>query len=136
MALPSTADIPMTQRLPRTFSWLDGIVIACCLAGALAFWPLLSSHRAAVVTVFRDHDEIAQYPLSMPRFVTLRGNLGPLTLSIAHNSVRVTQSTCPRQLCVHAGAISRNGQQIVCAPNHILIELSMPAGKSIDAVTQ
>jgi hypothetical protein len=34
------------------------------------------------------------------------------------------------------GAIVRHGQQIVCAPNHILVELETPSGISVDAVTQ
>jgi hypothetical protein len=50
--------------------------------------------------------------------------------------VRVLRADCPRQICVRAGAIRRSGQQIVCAPNHILIELETSSGKGLDAITQ
>ena len=37
--------------------------------------------------------------------------------------VRVTQSDCPTQDCVHTGQISRAGQSIVCLPARIVITL-------------
>lgn len=37
--------------------------------------------------------------------------------------VRVTQSNCPTQDCVHTGQISRAGQSIVCLPARIVITL-------------
>lgn len=37
--------------------------------------------------------------------------------------VRVIQSDCPTQDCVHTGQISKAGQSIVCLPAHIVITL-------------
>jgi hypothetical protein len=126
----------MTRRPLRPLRGLDAVVIALCAAGALAFWPLFQSHRPATVAVFRDNEKIAEYPLSDSRTVTLRGRLGDITISIRDNGACVLRSTCPKQLCVHAGTIRQTGQQIVCAPNHILVELESSSGKTVDAVAK
>jgi hypothetical protein len=120
----------------RTISILDIIIILCLLAGAVAFWPLLSSHGPATVVVFRDNLCVARYPLSSNRVFSVRGKIGVMKLSISGNSVRVSEATCPRGICVQSGAIHRRGQQIVCAPNHVLIELETSEGSVIDGVTQ
>jgi hypothetical protein len=120
----------------RTISILDIIIILCLLAGAVAFWPLLSSHGPVTVVVFRDNLCVARYPLSSNRVFSVRGKIGVMKLSISGNSVRVSEATCPRGICVQSGAIHRRGQQIVCAPNHVLIELETSEGSVIDGVTQ
>ncbi|HUI90926.1 MAG TPA: NusG domain II-containing protein [Chitinivibrionales bacterium] len=120
----------------KSFTFLDFVIIASCLAGALLFLPLMQSHAPATVVVYRENKKIAQYALSSPKEITLKGKIGDLSLSIRDNSVRVAWADCPKQICVHAGAIRRVGQQIVCAPNHILIELEASSGKGIDAITQ
>lgn len=38
-------------------------------------------------------------------------------------SVRVSDSDCPEQDCVHTGAISRAGQSIVCLPAQVVVYL-------------
>jgi hypothetical protein len=37
--------------------------------------------------------------------------------------IRVVESDCPTQDCVHTGEISRSGQSIVCLPARIIIQL-------------
>ncbi len=126
----------MNIRTLRTFSWIDVILISSCAIGALGFWPFALSHRPATVAVFRDNAKIAEYSLSEPRVATLRGKAGSITISIRDLGVRVLDADCPKHLCVQAGTIRRCGQQIVCAPNHIVIELESSSEKPIDAVTQ
>ena len=48
-------------------------------------------------------------------------------------SVRVSESDCPGQDCVHTGAISRAGQSIVCLPAQVVISL-VGAASDVDAV--
>ena len=48
-------------------------------------------------------------------------------------SVRVSDSDCPGQDCVHTGAISRAGQSIVCLPAQVVISL-VGASSDVDAV--
>jgi hypothetical protein len=120
----------------KTFAFIDLIIIALCLAGSLAFWPLFSSGQPANAVVFRDNNRIAVYPLNSDRDFSVQGLLGPVVISINSGTVRVKESNCPRHICIQAGRIQNQGQQIVCAPNHILIELETSSGKAPDAVTQ
>ena len=125
-----------TQR-PRTVAPLDIALIVCLLAGSVAFWPFLQSHGPSTVVVFRDDRCVEQvYPLATDKTFSIRGKEGPMTLSIRDNSVRVTESSCPLGICVQTGAIRSRGQQIVCAPNHVLVELETSAKSGIDGVTQ
>jgi hypothetical protein len=120
----------------KSFTVLDCIIILLCLGGAFLFLPLMESHAPAVVAIYRDSQKIARYPLSSPKEITVQGKEGSVTISIHDGSVRVVRADCPRQICVHAGAIRRSGQQIVCAPNHILLELETSSGKDLDAITR
>ena len=132
----SKARLTVTLHSLRPFLPLDALIIAACLAGAFAFWPFFQSLQPATVVVYRDNAKIAEYPLSVRKTVTIAGRNGNLTLSIHDNGVCVVSADCPKQICVHTGTIRQNGQQIVCAPNHILIELQSSSGKAVDAVTQ
>jgi hypothetical protein len=125
----------MPQSL-KSFTILDLLIILCCLGGSFLFWPLMESHAPACVAIYRDNQRIARYPLSSPKEITLQGKEGRVTISIHDGSVCVVSADCPKQICMRAGAIKRSGQQIVCAPNHILIELETSSGKGLDAITQ
>jgi hypothetical protein len=126
----------MAHRISRTIAPLDIAIVACLLFGAFAFWPFVQSHGPATVVVFRDNICVARYPLASDKTFSIRGTDGHMTLLIRDNSVRVVESTCPRGICILTGAIRRRGQQIVCAPNHILVELETPSGSAVDAVSQ
>ncbi len=119
-----------------SFRPLDVLIIAGCIAGAFAFWPVFRAHQPALAVVYRDNAKIAEYPLDVRKTVTLAGANGNLTLSIHDNGVCVVSADCPQQTCVHTGTIRHSGQQIVCAPNHILIQLETSSGKAVDAVTR
>jgi hypothetical protein len=126
----------MTNQNPRIVSPLDIIIIIFLLSGTCACLPFLLSHGPATVVVFRDNQCVARYPLSSDKVFSIRGRDGTMILSIHDNSVRVTESSCPRGICIRTGSISRRGQQIVCAPNHILVELETSSGTQVDAITQ
>jgi hypothetical protein len=121
---------------PKMFTVLDLCIIAACVAGAILFFPFLQSHSPATIAVFRDNAKVAQYPLSQDRTFSVQGNGGIMTVSVKNGSVRVLSSSCPKKLCMLAGTIRHGGQQIVCVPNHVLIELETAPGGAVDAVTR
>ena len=120
----------------KSFTILDLIIIFSCVGGAFLFLPFMESHAPASVAIYRDNQRIARYPLSSPKEITVQGKEGGVTISIHDGSVRVVRADCQRQICVQTGAIRRSGQQIVCAPNHLLIELETSSGKDLDAITR
>lgn len=121
----------------RTFGPVDLILICLLLAVSVAAYPLLDRSAPRTVRIYRDDAVVAVFPLEEPHTFAVDGAEGPLEVAIANGTVRVVHSTCRRGICVHSGAISRSGQQIVCAPNHVLIEIDAgSAPEQPDAVVR
>jgi len=120
----------------RAFGLLDFFILAGLLCAGVAFWPFFHSHQPAQVVVFHNKNILARYPLSDVSTFTVQGSTGPLIIDICDNSARVIHSTCLHGLCVKTGSISQTGQQIICAPNHILIEIVASSESKIDGVTR
>ena len=72
---------------------LDFIVMAALIAGAGALFPLVHSGMPQTVSVFRDNQMIARYPLDENRAFQVEGVLGPVAIDILKSSVKV--SACP-----------------------------------------
>ena len=55
----------------------------------------------------------------------------------APGGVRVLESACPGQDCVHGGWVRRAGGRIICLPNRLVVSLRGSGGASeeFDAVT-
>ena len=116
---------------------VDIILAVILLAGAVAFVPFMRSQAQDLVVVYRGDTVLAKYPLSRNKVFTVRGRIGAMTIEIYGKSVNVRSSTCPRQICVRHRPISRAFQTIVCAPNHIIVEIQSPAAeKTTDAVNR
>ena len=124
-----------------TPSKYDLLVVAAVLALAVClgarFWGNLGNAAAQSVglsvVVEIDGEEADRFPLMavMEEARTYTNN--GITLTVAGSAivqqdtetpgVRVTQSDCPTQDCVHTGQISKAGQSIVCLPARIVITL-------------
>jgi hypothetical protein len=120
----------------KPFTFFDALIIALLTAAAAVFFPIVNNSRADEIAVVRDNRTIATYTLAPDRMVSIKGAIGPMELEIKNKSIRVVSSTCPKQICLDAGAIRRAGQQIICSPNHILIEIVSLHKDGPDAVTR
>ena len=121
-------------------TWWDGAVAAlvAALAVRYAVWfdgglgssaPLTATilHRGQVVqTVELDR-------LTEEMTVTVEGDYH-LTILLDRDGVRVAESDCPGQDCVHTGTITRAGQSIVCLPEQVVVQLTGGGGGGPDAV--
>jgi len=72
--------------------------------------------------------------LSGPEVRELNANGYTLHVRLSPDGAEVIDSTCPNQVCVHTGHISRAGQSIVCLPARISVTLSGGAEDGVDAV--
>lgn len=50
-------------------------------------------------------------------------------IEIRDGRIRIKSATCPDQICVRTGFISRPGQTIVCIPHQLVIELQSERGQ-------
>ena len=115
---------------------MDAVLLGILFVAAFLFFPIMQCHTPATVVVLRDNSIIARYPLAENRSFTVEGSLGPMEIMIRNNAVSVISSCCLQKTCMHTGSINKTGRQIVCAPNHILIEITSPRKDTIDAITQ
>jgi hypothetical protein len=121
----------------RTFRILDGLLMLLALVAAVLFVPMARGGAPETVTVYRDDVLVAQYPLDHDGTFRVRGQTGPVEITIADGAVRVSRSTCPRQICVRSGTISHARQEIICAPNHLTVSIRSPSERGdLDAVAR
>jgi hypothetical protein len=119
----------------RTFRPLDAVIIAVCCIVLIFSVRALPVYSGRDVTIYRDRRVAARYPLHVDRDATIPGAQGNVTIRIQCNSVRVISADCPEKICIMTGSIRLPAQQIICAPNHILITIGAQEG-SCDAVTR
>jgi hypothetical protein len=122
--------------LPKRFTFVDAVFIALLLSAGSASIPLMATMAPRVATIYRDNRIVAQYPLSSPVEFSIKGASGDVSVRIRDGAVSVVSSHCPRQICRHTSAIKRPFEQVVCVPNHILIEIRSTGTRRFDAIAR
>ena len=105
---------------------LAAVVLVLAAACAALFWTGGggSGPLTAVVSVDGEQaDQVVLAELAEPEERTYTHNGYTLHVTFTAESAQVTASDCPTQDCVHTGAITGNGQSIVCLPARIIIQL-------------
>ena len=78
---------------------------------------------ALTVSIAIDGETVERCALSNYEGGTYESRGYTLTVAVENGAVRVSESDCPNQDCVHSGAISRAGQSIVCLPARVAVTL-------------
>jgi hypothetical protein len=120
----------------KRFTWLDGTLMAALLGAAALFLPFMQSRQPDTVVVYRDNAVIAWYPLSVNSDFTVRGVVGPMKIRIERGRARVLSATCPEQICVRTRPIGKTSQQVICEPNHVVLEIESKKQDTVDAITE
>ena len=121
---------------PRLLRGLDIVVIVTLLFVSVAFIPFMRSQSRDTVVVYKGAGVIAEYRLDEDRVFHVDGVDGTLEIEIRNKRVRIRSSPCRRQICVNTGWISRSYEQIICAPNRVLVLIhSNTEEEEIDAIT-
>jgi hypothetical protein len=132
---PDKLNRELSENLPR-FRWLDSLLIVILIAGAALTFPTFNAAAPSIVTVYRDNDIIATYPLNEDRTFEVTGRNGPVRISIRANAVSIDHANCPHGICMKTGAVNRPNAQIVCAPNHIIVTTTSNRTDTPDAVAR
>lgn len=105
----------------------DALVVLAVLLLALllAARPYFAAKTAGELTVevSIDGETVERCALSTYEGGVYESRGYTLTVEAADGAVRVSESDCPNQDCVHSGAISRAGQSVVCLPARIAVTL-------------
>lgn len=113
----------------------DGVIAAAVIAiaviVAVVFYGNKTYSGELCVVVSVGNRVVDTLPLSDEKSTHTYCHNGYTLLVLMDGSgVRVEQSDCPSQDCVHTGTITRAGQSIVCLPAQIVVHLE---GASEDA---
>lgn len=108
------------------------LLLAALLAGAGHLAGQAEEGTTVVVSI--NGKEYGVYVLSENQTVELPGELGKNKLMISDGVVWMETAVCPDQYCVKQGKISKVGEQIVCLPNKIVVELTGEEPDSLDTI--
>ena len=119
------------------------VALLAAVTALLFYLPRTQSDQLTLVITVGGQEQSRTPVTQLPDGpVRIEGRGGyTLTLSPSYSdlpfspewSVRVSDSDCPGQDCVHTGAISRAGQSIVCLPAQVVISL-VGTASDVDAV--
>ena len=123
----------------KYFGRNDCILIAVLIFGAFAaaFIYYISGSNGDLVNVYVDGRLTGEYLLSEDNNIIIQGyNGGVNTLVIKDGAAYMKEADCPDKLCIHQGRISREGMELVCMPNRVVVRISGKDKSEIDAFTQ
>lgn len=111
-------------------------VAAVLLAAALSLF-LLPERKTAGGTAVVSVNGVAVQTIELSgqaRDIELSGLPYPMTLHVENGSIRVLESLCPGKDCVRQGAVSLDGESIVCLPNRVIISVRSDSSSGLDGV--
>lgn len=102
------------------------LAIAAVACAGLAATRLMRANTDAdtATVVVRDGEQnVYELPLGKDATKTITTNLGTNVIEIKDGRVHVEEANCPNQDCVHQGWIDAAGQQIVCLPHKLTVDI-------------
>lgn len=117
----------------------DKLLIAGMLAAAVLFFigfRYFNRGAGDSVIVIVDGTVTQRLPLSADGEYEVDGLVGESTFRIENGTVFMEQAPCPDQICVKHKKIRYNGEQIVCLPGRIIIEIEGDTDAGIDGIAR
>ena len=114
----------------------DLLLILLLLAAAAVMWFFFRpGAEGAYAVVTQDGKEIRRIDLAFEQEITIEREDGYNTLIIENGGICVSDADCGDHTCIHTGRISREGEQIVCLPHELVIEVIGGEEAELDAST-
>lgn len=107
------------------------IVVACVTFISVRYFMSASGD---VAIVYVDSKVYGTYPLDEDITVDIVGSLGKNTLVIQDGKADIVSATCPDGLCVDQHRISREGEEIICLPNRVVVHISSGTESQYDSI--
>lgn len=102
------------------------LVIAAVACAGLFATRLMGANTDAdtATVVIRDGEQnVYELPLGQDATKAITTDLGTNVIEIKDGRVHVEEADCPNQDCVHQGWIDAAGQQIVCLPHKLTVDI-------------
>lgn len=108
------------------------LVLSALLFGLFRLRQTSETGTYAVVSV--KGKEYGRYLLSENQVCEIAGPLGMNRLIIKDGKVWMEEAVCPDHYCIKQGDISNTGEQIICLPNGIIVEVIGGEENGLDAI--
>lgn len=113
------------------------VITAFALAAAAAANALGNAVDARTAVIQDADGNTFAMPLSKDDILTVASSAGTNVIEVQSGKVRVSEADCPNQDCVNQGWISNAGQQIVCLPHKLVVNITdKDAASAYDVVGQ
>lgn len=89
----------------------------------------LGQKKGSQVVIYVDQKEISRYDLDTDTTKEIQTAKGTNTLVIENGMAYVTDADCPDQVCIRMGKISKTGENIVCLPHKLVIQVEGGVGQ-------
>ena len=128
----------MVNWMNHKFSMKDCLFLAVLflLGIVLTAAIYIFSDGGSEVRITVDGQLYGTYALSEPQEIPieLEGRTANVVV-IENGEARMLDADCPDGLCMHQGAISRDGQTIVCLPHKLVVEVVGGEKETYDSIS-
>lgn len=104
--------------------------IACVGLVATRLMGANTNADTATVVIRDGEQNVYELPLSQNTTKTVSTDLGTNLIEIKDGRVHVEEADCPNQDCVHQGWIDAAGEQIVCLPHKLTVDIVDESAKA------
>lgn len=108
------------------------IIVLAVAAAAVLMRTFIGGRHSGYVSVQVNGEVTETYDLWTDQTIDLNG--GTNTIRIKDGEVDMLTADCPDKLCVHQKPISTGGENIVCLPNRLVVQIVSQDEKVLDAV--
>lgn len=124
----------MENKERKVINKRDTIIIVLIIIFALAcvFIPKLADRGGTAVIKYGD-EVVAELALDQDGDYIFSEFEG-MVFTVADGAIFVTESNCGDHTCIRTGAISRNGEVIVCVPNKAAVTIKSREQSDLDVV--
>lgn len=114
----------------------DIILIGILCVIALSIYIIVNLcvyKQGTIVKIYFDSNLIKTVRLEEDMEYEIKENNHINIIKIKNGKVFMKEADCPDKLCEKQGAISRNGESIICLPNKIVIKIISNEKSDVDA---
>ena len=104
--------------------------IACVGLAATRLMGANTNADTATVVIRDGEQNVYELPLNQNTTKTVTTDLGTNLIEIKDGRVHVEEADCPNQDCVHQGWIDAAGEQIVCLPHKLTVDIVDESAKT------
>ena len=104
--------------------------VACVGLVATRLMGANTNADTATVVIRDGEQNVYELPLSQNTTKSVTTDLGTNLIEIKDGRVHVEEADCPNQDCVHQGWIDAAGEQIVCLPHKLTVDIVDESAKA------